>query len=150
MKQPHLLLCGDKPIKNSSPMKFAFALIGGVLAILSSLGCGLLGLFFIMGFRANLLDYPNSPPDYLVLSIGILGILGFVLGLAGGVMTLLRRKFVLAIVGPSLIIIEALVTTLRFATNPFGISLLVIYTITLLALALLSVIFVTIAKQEFR
>ena len=117
-----------------------------VLTILSSIGCLLLGLFFVLGFHANLLDYPNSPPDYMDLFVGVFGIISFVFGLLGTVATIDRRRFPLAIVGPSLMTIESLIVTLYISAQ----GVVGFYTVLLLVLAFLATVYVAIAKQVFR
>jgi hypothetical protein len=130
--------------------KSGFALAGGILTILSSLGCSLLGLIFlILGFAANWGESPNTPlySDYWSLFIGILGFIAFALGLAGGIMALIRRNFALAIIGPFLIVSEVLAITIYMrASGVFGVLLILLFAIP----PLLGLIFVAIAKQEFR
>lgn len=141
----------SKPIKTVRSSKSGFVLAGGILTILSSLACVPLGLFYIFfGFASNWGEYSNYPPDYWSLLIGILCILGLVLGLTGGIMAIIMRKFAFAMIGPSLISIAAFTSALYIyvATGGVEIGMPSRYAILLLALALLDIIFVELRSKS--
>jgi len=141
--------------------KSAFALVGGILTILGSFGCILLSLFFVNGFIYNWGEYPNSPTDYWALFIGMLSLLSFILGVIGGIMALSRKSFALAAVGSSLVAVEAFVVILYLFVRISSVAdvLPVFYAwnftfyytaFLLVMLGVLGVIFVVVARREFR
>ncbi|MEM3623077.1 MAG: hypothetical protein QXR76_04840 [Candidatus Bathyarchaeia archaeon] len=91
--------------------------------------------------------YPYS--RFGMLLMGIFGLIGFAFGLTGGILTLRRKSFQLAIIGISLILVSGFITILASTTEPYGYIGGVIFGIPVIILSILSLIFTSISKSEF-
>jgi hypothetical protein len=108
------------------------------LAIIAACICAFLGIFFTVGF----IRYRTSP--YLIspysAGVGIFGVLGFASGMAGGILTLKRRMFYLAMVGIALMLPEGLMVTIMGGWF-FGAPVIL--------LAVLGMFFIAMSRKEF-
>jgi len=84
--------------------------------------------------------YYEHPPEYLLA--GIFGILGFGLGLTGGILTLKRRMFGLAILGTVFIMVGGIFSFADILTG-------IVLGIPALVLAIISLVFTGVSHREF-
>jgi hypothetical protein len=132
----------DKPARRTT--RTGFPIAAGVLSIISSSVAMLFALLFIGAYMATFnFRYPTS--NLNLLADGVFGVAAFAFGLAGGIMTLKRKNFVFALLGPCFLIAKG--ATLIVATG--GDTLGVLIGSTVLALTILSLIFVSISYKEF-
>ncbi len=137
---------------NSFPTKRAktgFPIAGGILAIIASCTCIIFAVLGIMGF-ASTLSYRYYSPYYWALLMGILGAVAFAFGLAGGIMSLRRKHFVLALVGACFLLLQGFTTILAIGIE--GIDALaygVLVGTPTIVLSVLSLIFIAISNREF-
>lgn len=124
-----------KPIRMAQK-RTGFPTASGVLTIIGSCIAILYG---ILGLIDASLNYYNSGPYAIV---GIFGILAFAFGLTGGILTLRRKVFVLAIIGISLVLISGIIISVAI---PIGF----IFGIPVMILSILGLIFTSISKREF-
>jgi hypothetical protein len=87
--------------------------------------------------------------------MGIFCVLAFAFGLTGGILTLKRRLFPLAIFGTSLVLASGFVIVMTFAMGPFyahiypNWAIILLFALPILVLSILSVVFTAISKGEF-
>jgi hypothetical protein len=136
--------CGTQ-IKTVIGRKTGFPIAGGILGIIASCVCIFVG---ILGILTSIQpDYPY--PRLGILFMGIFTLIGFAFGLTGGILTLKRKNFSLAIIGISLILVSGFIIILVSMTVPYGSWGAVIYGVPIILLSILSLIFTAISKQEF-
>jgi hypothetical protein len=107
---------------------------------------------FLANINYSYYYYYASVPVGLFLADGILGLLGFAGGLAGGIMSLKRRNSGLSVLGACLTMISGLVVTLTFGSIGYGFNGWAVgltFGIPTIVLAMLSLIFVGISRAEF-
>jgi hypothetical protein len=137
----------------SKPLKLikkhsGFPTVAGILTIIAAcivIIFGTLEYSAIANDYTIYMHYHTSYDAYDVYGALITGIwctICFGLGLAAGVLSIKRRRFVLSIIGTSLL----LVTALFMLTESIGLAVLAI---PVLILSVLSVVFVGISKGEF-
>ncbi len=76
-----------------------FTLIGGLVSVV--------GAVRFASFYGRYAPFPPILVPYLA-ALGIFGIIGFVLGLAGGIVTLWRRHYPIALIGGILLVLAGL------------------------------------------
>lgn len=86
-----------------------------------------------------------------VVLTGLLGILGFAFGLASGIMSLKRRYFGVSVAGLSMLLFSGFVIIFGMAARRYRTALLdgLTFGVPVIGLAILSLIFVAVSKQEF-
>ncbi|MEM3578476.1 MAG: zinc-ribbon domain-containing protein [Candidatus Bathyarchaeia archaeon] len=136
--------CGTQ-IKTAISKKTGFPIAGGILGIIASCICIFVGILGILTSAQPY--YPYS--RFGMLLMGIFGLIGFAFGLTGGILTLRRKSFQLAIIGISLILVSGFITILASTTEPYGYIGGVIFGIPVIILSILSLIFTSISKSEF-
>lgn len=124
---------------------------GGVLTIIAA--CllfivGIIGIWSYYGGWATL--------------VGLLGLLGFAFGLAGGILTLTRKVFALAIIGVVLVMVVGILSCIPisytssyysyYSGYSYYTSYLYLWPLgfPIFLFSLLGVIFTAVAKQDFR
>jgi len=136
------------PVKRSG-----FPIASGVLAIIAACISDIFGIFGIIGsFQSYYYYYGyHYIVDYRLLFTGIFGLLGFALGLTGGICALRRKNFAMAIVGVCFILMSSLFTVSLGSVYATSYSLVGVFFFGLptLILAIISLIFVAISKNEF-
>jgi len=136
--------CGTQ-IKTAIGRKTGFPIAGGILSIIASCVCIFVG---ILGILTSIEPYyPYS--RFGMLFMGIFALIGFAFGLTGGILTLRRKNFSLAIIGISLVLVSGFITILASITEPYGYLGAVIFGVPIILLSILSLIFTAISKQEF-
>jgi len=122
-----------------SPKRNKLPLIAGIFAIIAACICAFLGISFTVGVVRT--------PSYLVdpysAEVGIFGLIGFAFGLIGGILTLKRRMFYLAIIGVALLIPEGVVLHI------FGTAAGWVFGTPVILLAVLSIFFAASSRKEF-
>jgi hypothetical protein len=130
-------------------IRTGFPVAAGILAIVSSCMSIIFSVLGIMGFVSTL-SHSYYSPYYWSLFMGIFGLVAFAFGVTGGIMSLRRRNFILALIGACLLILQGFITILAMGlegTNAWAYSLLV--GSPLIVLSVLSLIFIAISNKEF-
>jgi MFS family permease len=128
--------------KRRQIVKTGFPIAAGILAIISS---SLIMVFSGLFVATAVLNFSEYSSQWVTsMSNGILGIAIFGFALAGGVMTLKRKNFILALIGTCFMIVESAI----FMVVTGGLA--GIYAgIVVFALSVLSLIFTSISYKEF-
>jgi len=84
-----------------------------------------------------------------MLFMGVFALLGFAFGLTGGILTLRRKSFSLAIIGTSLALASGLVIVSVCIAEPYAGAGAVIFGAPTILFSTLSLIFTAISRQEF-
>lgn len=140
------------PSTNSFPTtrtKTGFPIAGGILAIIASCACIIFAVLGIMGFVLTL-SYRYYSPYYWALLMGISGAVAFAFGLTGGIMSLKRKHFVLALIGACFLLLQGFITILAIGIE--GIDALafgILVGTPTIVLSVLSLIFIAISNREF-
>jgi hypothetical protein len=123
--------CGAQ-IKAVASKRTSFPTAGGILGIIASCICVFLAIVCIA-------ESPYSYFGAIEFLVGLFGIIGFPLGLTGGILMLKRKTFSLAIIGISLVLV-------------FGallIPLSALLGLPIIVLSVLSLVFTAISRGEF-
>jgi len=126
-----------------------FPVAAGVLTIIGACVAAISGILGMIAFYTTI-NYSYYYHQYESLVMGVFGILGCALGLTGGIFTLMRRRFVLCIIGMVLIMISGFVTVGAFVLilwNGWGIGLL--FGFPSIFLSVLSIIFASVSRGDF-
>ena len=126
-----------------------FPVAAGVLTIIGACVAAISGILGMIAFYTTI-NYSYYYHQYESLVMGVFGILGCALGLTGGIFTLMRRRFVLCIIGMVLIMISGFVTVGAFVLilwNGWGIGLL--FGLPSIFLSVLSIIFASVSRGDF-
>jgi uncharacterized paraquat-inducible protein A len=94
--------------------KTAFPVAGGCLTIFTACLCAFLGILGILGVAAFSSFYVSPGTVFSVSIMGVFGIIAFAVGLAGGMMSIRRKRFELAVVGPVFVLFYSSVNTNLF------------------------------------
>ena len=138
----YCLFCGTSIKKEKK--RTGFPIAAGVLTIIASCICILVGILFIAAFAVETYGYYEV--GYLVP--GIFALIGFAFGLTAGILTLKRRTFPLAVIGIIFIMISAFLTFIPFSEYyPWTSGLL--FGLPTLVLSILALIFTAISREEF-
>jgi hypothetical protein len=146
---------GETQVRDTSHKKTGFPIAGGILTILDSCMCAFIGG---IGLLALASEYMRGMPFYYytgyevsMFVIAFFGIMGFAFGLASGIMSLRRRHFALSIAGLSLLILTGIAIIIGAGASPYEDSLSggLEFGLPIMGIAILSLIFVAISKQEF-
>lgn len=141
----------DKPV-----MMTGFPMAAGILAIIAACMCAAWGILGI----AKFLDYMGyhgyryyhySLPIGLFLTDGVLGLLGFALGLSGGIMSLKRRNIALGILGACCMTYSGIAVTLAFGLMGYGLlgwAYGLAFGVPTIGLSVLSLIFIGVSRSE--
>lgn len=126
-----------------------FPVAAGVLTIIGACVAAISGILGLIGFYATMSSYYYYH-QYEWLVMGIFGILGCALGLTGGIFTLMRKRFVLCLVGMILIMVSGFVTVGAFVLilwNGWSIGLL--FGLPSTVLSVLGIIFASVSRRDF-
>jgi len=143
------------PLKSIRSRKTGLPTAGGILTIIAACLCIVWGIMGMAMFLANInysYYYYGSVPVGLFLADGILGLLGFAGGLAGGILSLKRRNLGLSLLGACLTMLSGLVVTLTFGSMGYGFNgwaVGLMFGIPTIVLSMLSLIFIGISGAEF-
>ncbi|HUW49296.1 MAG TPA: hypothetical protein VMW36_11185 [Patescibacteria group bacterium] len=121
----------------------------GVLTIIGACVAAVSGIVGLIGVYTTISSYYYYH-QYEWLVMGVFGILSCALGLTGGIFTLMRRRFVLCMIGMVLIMISGFVTVGAFVLilwNGWGIGLL--FGLPSIFLSVLSIIFASVSRGDF-
>jgi hypothetical protein len=125
----------SKPLRMAIAQKRSgFPTASGVLTIIGASISLLIGIIFLI--NAYFLG------DASDATVGVFGILAFSFGLTGGILTLKRKVFVLAIIGICFVIVSSILTSVAI---DFGF----IFGLPVFILSTLGLIFTAISKKEF-
>jgi len=127
----------DKPFVNGK--RTGFPMAGGILLIIAAVFCFLTG--FLLPLTAAYYSWIGS------LIILIFGIWGFAIGLAGGIYSLKRNHFSIAIIGSAFVLVYACV---NIGVSLFSHVIYALFGILILILSILSIIFIAVSKNEFQ
>jgi hypothetical protein len=134
----------EQPKQTRTTVKTGFPIASGVLTIIASSMVMLFsGMFLVGGIQT--LSSRSSPQVASLVGDGVFGIVVFAFALTGGIMTLRRKNFVLAILGACFLITKG--CTFIVATG--GVLLGSVLGIVTLALSIIGLIFVSISYKEF-
>ncbi|MGA2682283.1 MAG: hypothetical protein ABSF44_10860 [Candidatus Bathyarchaeia archaeon] len=132
--------------------KTGFPIAGGILTIITA-SFTIFTAFLAIAQAASYtnLYYFQQNLTYLVfaLFVGIWNFIAFGLGLAGGIFSIKRNHFALSIVGISLLLVAGFFSFLEFGIFAGAWYSGMIIGMPLIILAILSVIFVGVSKNEF-
>jgi len=148
----------SNPLSTGALKRTDFPIAGGVLLIIAASVCVFVGIVSVGIFFATsqYMYYPDWRVYYLMpryenLLAGAVGILAFVYGLAAGILSLKRRKFVHCLFGGSIMACEGVLIILVLAQQwP---SLWVVGLLLGLPVVVLSasgLLFVSVSREEFR
>ena len=119
---------------------------GGILLIIAAVFC-LIASVFVIIFKSYSYSYDYSYPyssysyfNWWIIIVVIFEIWGFAIGLAGGIFSLKRNHFPIAIIGASFVLVAGCFDFI--GTFILGIIILI--------LGILSTIFIALSKNEFR
>ena len=137
-----------------------FPIAGGVLLILAASMCLLAGMVAMASFISSVqsgyyYDYPGQwryyAPRYWDLFAATFGLVAFVYGLAGGILSVKRRKFAHCVAGGLLTILEGFAVVFAFAQpNPTVWIIGVLFGAPVIILSTPALLFVSISKEEFK
>lgn len=151
IKDEEAIYCSycSKPLKQLPFKQTGFPIAGGILAIIASCVCIIIGLVYLIMFQASI-SYVGGQPRWECLFAGLFGIIAFAFGLAGGITSLRRKNFKLAIIGVCFALTSGFVNFGALGTHPYS-ALLggLIFGLPIIILSLLSLIFIAISKGEF-
>jgi len=125
--------CGTQ-IKVTIKKTTGYPIAGGILGIIASCLCIFVGFISLI-----------SPHGWGMFLAGLFNLIGFAFGLTGGILTLRRKTFPLAIIGISLILTASVITMSASLIEPF----LIVFGLPISILSILSLIFTAISKNEF-
>jgi DNA-directed RNA polymerase subunit RPC12/RpoP len=135
----------------SKPLRLAkkqsgFPTAAGILTIIAACATIVIGIFGFLNFASYYPYYSRYYVPYWFdnLFIGIWSTICFAVGLSAAIYSIKRTRFVLSIIGTSLLLVTPFVV---FTESSF--SGLEVFGIPVLILSLLSVVFVSISKGEF-
>jgi hypothetical protein len=142
----------DKPTKVTT-----FPAAAGILAIVTACMCTAWGVIGIAKFTLAMSYYDyyyyNGLPIGLYLIEGILGLVAFVLGLIGGIMSLKRQRISLGILGASFMVYSGIAVTLAFGLMDLGLlgwGYGLTFGVPTVCLSVLVLIFIMVSRSEFR
>ncbi len=135
----------SKPLR-SAKKQSGFPTTAGILAIIAACITIVIGIFEFLNFAS---DYPYNYRYYIPyifdnLFVGIWSTICFAVGLSAAIYSIKRKRFVLSIIGSSLLLVTAFLYSI--ITQGFG---LVFLGIPVLIFSILSIVFVAISKSEF-
>lgn len=140
----------SKPLKELPIRKTGFPIAGGILEIIASCASVVIGIVYMAAFLSGSWSYwPVVRWNFLFA--GLFGIVAFAVGLTGGIISLRREHFVLAIVGNCLIITGGFVDFLAMALEGYSNSWIggLVFGFPLTVLSVLSLVFIAVSKSEF-
>lgn len=139
-------------------MKTGFPIAAGIMTIIAACICAFIG---VMNLFSSMWGYLYINEHYYPINdihkfvAGVFGVLAFIFGLASGKMSLRRKHLGLSIAGMCfiivsvLIVISEIVASVRAHNGILSVEGTLVLGAPPIALALLSLIFVAISKQEF-
>jgi len=139
-------------------MKTGFPFGAGIMTIIAACICAFIGgmnLFLSMWGYLYINEHYYPINDIHEFVAGVFGVLAFIFGLANGRMSLRRKHRGLSMAGmcfiivSTLIVISETVASVRAHNGILSVEGILIFNGPPIALALLSLIFVVISKQEF-
>lgn len=139
----------SKPVKDILRKKTGFPIAAGILTILAACIFVPVGAIFLGAYVwYSIQGFPESLD---VAITGFFSIQGFALGLASGIISLKRKYFGVAVAGLSLVILSGFIIIFGMAMRGYSTALTdgLIFGVPIIGLAILSLIFVAISKQEF-
>jgi uncharacterized membrane protein HdeD (DUF308 family) len=83
------------------------------------------------------------------LSVIILGWVGFAVGIIGGISSIRRRHYKLAVIGSLLVLVEGFLSILAPALRIYTIMFFVFFAMPLIILSIIALILIAISKGEF-
>jgi len=135
-------ICG-KTLRQPLPKRTGFPIAGGILLIITS--CMSI-LFGILGLNASL-QYPRS--HSVSLYIGIFGILGFSVGLSGGIASLKRKVFALSILGTCLTLLSGFVNIIIIGSYNQGYTEGILINLPIFVFSIIALILIAVSYKEF-
>lgn len=116
--------------------KSGFPIAGGILVILAASFVFINGLYYLIYMTSSYWHFGIGG-----IILGIICIIGFALGMAGGISSLTRKNFVSAVIGASFVVAGGSVSlVVPFSILPGMVSFV---------LGVIGLIFIAISKKEF-
>lgn len=139
----------SKPLRVVERKKSGFPVVAGILTIFAACLSSFVGVLFMGAYIWYSIQ--GSREGIGVFLTGFIGILGFAFGLASGITSLRRRYFGLSIAGLSLLIFSGFVIIFGMAMRGYrqAVSDALTFGVPVIGLAILSLIFVAVSKEEF-
>jgi len=142
----------DKPAGRT-----VFLMAAGILAIITACMCaawGTLGMAKFLDYMGyyDYFYYHYDLPIGLFLTDGVLGLLGFALGLSGGIMSLKRRNIALGMLGACYMMFSGIAVTLAFGLMDYGVlgwAYGLTFGVPTIGGSVLSLIFIGVSRTEF-
>ncbi len=126
--------CGNSLIQHGK--KTGKPIAGGILIIIAAVFCLVASIFVLL---TKLYSPYDDNFQWWVLIIVIFAIWGFAIGLTGGIFSLKRRHFPIAIIGASFVLVGGWLDF--FGTIIFGIVIVI--------LGIIATILIAVSKNEF-
>lgn len=139
----------SKPVRDILRKKTGFPIAAGILTILAA--CIFVPIAALFMGAYVWYSIQGHPEGLEVVITGFFSILGFAFGLASGILSLKRRHFALSIAGLSLVMLSGFMIIFGMAARRYrtAVTDALIFGVPIIGLAVLSLIFVAISKQEF-
>ena len=149
----------SRPLKTEVTKRTDFPTAGGVLLIIATTICVIAGIMALAVFLVTyqytyyngLAGYYSYMPRYVDLFAGFFGILALIYGLAAGILSLKRKKFLHCLIGGLLTVGEGFLIVIAFAQQwPSSWIIGMVFGAPMIILSVAGLLFVSIAKEEFR
>ena len=149
--------CGSV-LRDKPAGRTVFLMAAGILAIITVCMCAAWGISGIakfldyMGYYYSMGYYSYYLPIGLFLTDGVLGLLGFALGLSGGIMWLRRRNIALGMVGACCMMFSGIAVTLAFGLMGYGLlgwAYGLTFGVPTIIGSVLSLVFIGVSRSEF-
>jgi hypothetical protein len=113
-----------------------------IAGVLTSIAAYVSFFLFLIGMVGFLFDV-----NYEWLFVGAFSFLGFAFGLTGGILMLMRKHFLLSVIGMISLVVSGFVAILQYVVN--GGNAAIALGLPIFVLAILSIVFVAVSKGEF-
>jgi len=139
----------SKPVREITRKKTGFPIVAGILTIIAACIFVPIGALFMGAYVwYSIQGYPEGIEAVIT---GLFSILGFAFGLASGILSIKRRYFAVSIAGLSIVIFGGFVIIFGVAARRYrqAVTDALTFGVPIIILAILSLIFVAVSKQEF-